>query len=418
MSVTSTSFMTRPGIGAMVLGGCAGIEERLVAAGMSPEAAMEKGRMFGKVAERLGGEAVAIWVPGRIEVLGKHTDYCGGRSLVCAVERGFAVVVRRREDDQVRLEAVGGEGTGVQSAQFQIQAGAAIPQRDWTLYPRTVANRVAANFGGTVSGGLRGCDVAFMSDLPQAAGLSSSSALVVAMFLALSVANDLEATPAYRENLATIEDLANYLGCVENGSTFRGLTGAGGVGTFGGSQDHVAILCSKPGKVLRVSFGPVRREEEIALPEDTVFEVRPSGVVAEKTGSAMEKYNAVSLRARKLAELGGVSVLNDAVKDGAKLSRLRDLVKGNEALTARLEQFVEEATVLIPAAADAMKAGDWQRFGELVDRSQRLSETHLGNQVEETVRIQRRLRAEGALAASAFGAGFGGSVWGLWRRGK
>src|SRR3954469_11127256 len=45
----------------------------------------------------------AWWVPGRIEFLGKHTDYAGGRSLVCATERGFAVVARPRADDKVRV---------------------------------------------------------------------------------------------------------------------------------------------------------------------------------------------------------------------------------------------------------------------------------------------------------------------------
>ena len=49
------------------------------------------------------GHARRLFVPGRIEVLGKHTDYAGGRSLTCAVERGFAVCYRPRADALVRV---------------------------------------------------------------------------------------------------------------------------------------------------------------------------------------------------------------------------------------------------------------------------------------------------------------------------
>jgi len=47
-------------------------------------------------------DSLAFFVPGRIEVLGKHTDYAGGRSLLCAMERGFAVLARPRTDAVVR----------------------------------------------------------------------------------------------------------------------------------------------------------------------------------------------------------------------------------------------------------------------------------------------------------------------------
>ena len=60
-----------------------------------------------------------------------------------------------------------------------------------------------------------------------------------------------------------------------------------------------------------------------------------------------------------------------------------------------------------------MAGGDLAAFGELVDRSQQLTERLLGNQVPETIMLARSARDLGAEAASAFGAGFGGSVWAL-----
>ena len=50
-----------------------------------------------------GTPASRLFVPGRIEVIGKHTDYAGGQSLTCAVERGFAVSYRPRRDGLVRI---------------------------------------------------------------------------------------------------------------------------------------------------------------------------------------------------------------------------------------------------------------------------------------------------------------------------
>jgi galactokinase len=74
---------------------------------------------------------------------------------------------------------------------------------------------------------------------------------------------------------------------------------------------------------------------------------------------------------------------------------------------------VAETYEIIPAAADALHRGSLTEFGVVVDHSQRLAEAHLGNQVPETVTLQRSARELGAVAASAFGAGFGGSVWAL-----
>jgi len=284
----------------------------------------------------------------------------------------------------------------------------------------TVARRVAANFGPA----LIGCDITFISDLPQAAGLSSSSAFIIGVFLALAAVNRLDQTPAYRDNIHTVEDLANYLGCCENGSTFGTLAGIAGVGTFGGSQDHTAILCCRPDQLSVFSFCPVRREADIPLPADVVLKVFPSGVIAEKTGSAMAKYNAVSLRARKLVELwndasgqdqtclnGVVTSSPDAVQRLRQLLHAQPAVSDELALEARLDQFIAESNRLIPKIVESIEARRWNEIGPLVDESQRLAETHLLNQVPQTIELQRSARHDGAIAASAFGAGFGGSVW-------
>jgi hypothetical protein len=100
------------------------IAERLVIAGMGRTEAIRKGRWFTQTLANLdgcrdsasggsfAGEPYLLFVPGRIEVLGKHTDYAGGRSLLAAVERGFSIAVRPRSDCRLRItDAASGEVT-------------------------------------------------------------------------------------------------------------------------------------------------------------------------------------------------------------------------------------------------------------------------------------------------------------------
>lgn len=353
------------------------------------------------------GPSVAFWVPGRIEFVGKHTDYAGGRSLVCAVEQGIVIAATPRVDRVVRMHDV------VRNDTAHLAPGdATAPRGHWSNYPATVTRRIVRNFSSAV----RGANITFASDLPVASGLSSSSALVVATFLALAALNDVEAAPQYRAAIRSCEDLAAYLGTVENGMSFGTLAGEAGVGTFGGSEDHAAILCATPGALTQFSFCPLHTDRVVPLPRDHVFVIASNGVLAEKTGAALDEYNRVSILAREATEWLGrargrrYQTLAAAIAAGATH---RDLAEMPAPLRARTAQFAEESTVIVPAVSDALLRDDLTALGLLVAESQRLAESHLGIQVPETVFLAASARELGAVAASAFGAGFGGSVWAL-----
>lgn len=401
--------------------------DRLAQAGLSAPAAKRKAELFQQASLQLehsgqdrAAEETRYFVPGRIEVLGKHTDYAGGRSLLCTVEHGFCVVTSPRSDSCVRVMDI----VHHQESQFVLSEDLDTASNDWSRYPKTVARRIARNFPGQV----RGVDMAFASDLPSAAGLSSSSALVVASFIAISKRNDLEQHPAYRENIKSREDLATYLGCVENGQTFGALAGDAGVGTFGGSEDHTAILCCRAGQLSQFRFCPVRLERTVALPPEYVFAIGVSGVVADKAGSAREKYNRASQVAKAILDLWRMvsgrpdSSLFEAIARSSNLSRIRRVLSqsshsaySGDALLKRFDQFVNETNHIIPAAVEALSQLNLAEFGRLVDRSQAAAERVLGNQVAETIYLARSARQLGAAAASAFGAGFGGGVWAMVR---
>ena len=398
----------------------------LLSAGMSLDAARAKAELFARARATLGRagastHSLAVFVPGRVEMLGKHTDYAGGRSLLAAVERGICLLAAPRADTMMRVfDARSGEETG-----FAIDPALEPAIGQWSNYPRTVARRVARNFPELA----RGADVAFASDLPLAAGMSSSSALMVAVFLALAGLNDLDESPTYRDAIHSREELAAYLGCVENGQSFGPLSGDRGVGTFGGSEDHVAMLCCEAGALSQYAFCPVRRERTVPWPADHALVVATSGVAAEKTGGARESYNRAALATRAIlhewraATGDAAGTIGDVLAGGpdatARLTSIvADAVRrgaADPALCERLTQLVTESEEIVPAAADALARRDLPALGALVDRSQGNAERLLGNQVPETLHLARAARELGAVAASAFGAGFGGSVWAMVR---
>jgi galactokinase len=354
-------------------------------------------------------------VPGRIEFLGKHTDYAGGRSLVCATEQGISVTARELKRGVLRItDAASGE-----HAELPLDPRLEIPRGEWVAYPATVARRLARDFGSLETG----LDLSFTSDIPRDAGLSSSSALVVAVALALADANHLEDRSAWREAIPGREALAGYLGAVENGRGFGPFPADGGVGTQGGSQDHTAILCSRPGMLLQYGWVPVRFERAVHFPPGYLLAVAVSGVEAAKGAGALGLYNRLAEDAAELLEeWRGMSRRDDPTlfaglssspEAGAALARRLEGHPRRDALRARLEQFRDECFDIIPAVANALERGDVAALGELADRSQAGAERGLANQVPETIFLQRSARKLGAVAASAFGAGFGGSVWAM-----
>ncbi|SHI77945.1 galactokinase [Tessaracoccus bendigoensis DSM 12906] len=351
------------------------------------------------------------FVPGRLEVLGKHTDYVGGRSLLAAVDRG--ITIELTESDEPGIVA---SSTAVEGEQHLV-AGTdpQLPKGHWANYVQAVLDRLQLNFGE-----LKPARIVIDSDLPLASGMSSSSALVVAVSLALVDHNGFRERDEWKANVKNDIDLAGYMATMENGLTFGTLEGLRGVGTFGGSEDHTAMLCCHPSQLTEFTFCPIVEGESVDLPDDLTFVVAVSGVLAEKTGAALEHYNSLSINARRLAELWNdatgnehATVADALASDDDALEGLRAVAAHDEELTRRLNAFVTESQVAIPRAVAALRSGDLEAFGAAADLSHRNADEVLGNQIPETNRLQALAREFGAIGSAGFGAGFGGSVWAL-----
>lgn len=422
------------------LAGTETLGPELKAGGLSPSGAQEAAINFQAAAGALAdmgfspAHAVAgSFVPGRVELLGKHVDYAGGRSLLLAVEQGFSVVAGALGPGRPGIHIVaapqgermlwsgsnGREPLPGQPSEGEVRPGEVMP--GWYIYPRTLLTRLENDFPAVMATASRqGVVVAFASSLPQAAGMSSSSAFLTALFLGIVSGLPHGAGREVLEGFVSREQLAEYLSAVEAGrpTPAVGTAATPGVGTEGGSQDHIAILCARPHEVVQYRFLPATKEDRVAWPGDWRLMVASSGVRAEKVAGAQAGYNRLAREARQAGQLttrsGQLGELLPLAEEGwraaSELARSKATAEG-ESLAARIMQFTTESGELVPAALKALRDVDALELGRVMRRSQLLAQEVLLNQVPETDFLVDQALALGASAASAFGAGFGGSVW-------
>jgi len=226
--------------------------------------------------------------PGRINLMGRHIDHQGGTVNVMAVDREIMLVAAPRNDDVVSLSNT--EETQFSEQAFRIsdlvanlnwddwqrvidgpriQRMLETARGDWANYVKAAILRLQEQFRDRQ---LRGLDMMVSGEIPMGAGLSSSSALVVATAEAVSEFNRL---PVSGRRLVSL--------CGE-GEWF--------VGTRGGAADHAAIKLSRRGYVTRVGFFPFHIEDSAKFLPGYNLVVCNSGVYAGKSKGARNVFNA------------------------------------------------------------------------------------------------------------------------------
>jgi galactokinase len=322
-------------------------------------------------------------------------DYAGGRSLTIATELAIHARATAIDKPVIRLRRTAGEV----AMDVALSPNTTATGLRSSAYVTAVARRFARDFPQAG----RGVAVELQSNLPTSAGLSSSTALVVTLAMAFVDANDLANDECWRAAVPTPIAFAEYVAAIETGEAYGDFPVDGGVGVRGGAQDHVAIVCAEVGSAGQFKYLPAQLERRVPWPEDYVIAIGVSGVHATKTGNARAAYNRL---ADAMRPNGGWKM-----EDGR--SKMDD---ASAEVLERRAQFREETDVIVPGVGDAIRNRDWSKLGSLVDRSQSLAETVLRNQVVETIHLARSAREHGAIAASAFGAGFGGAVWAMVQR--
>jgi galactokinase len=305
-------------------------------------------------------EGFVVEAPGRVNLIGEHIDYHGLPVLPIALQRRVRVNFQPRADR--RIHAV---SPPYGAREFEWAADLApIEHGDWENYLRAAA-RVARTF---LPDDRVGIDAEITSDLPAAAGLSSSSALIVAMTLALLRANGRR--PAFEELMDVLPD----------GEQF--------VGTRGGGMDHAASLASRAGCASLIGFNPVTIRH-IPIPAGWGFLVANSMVRAEKSGAAREEYNA-----RRNATM----TAREKIATGEPLTDLE-----REAY-----RHVTTEAQRVAGAVVAMERDDAAAFGKLLLESHESLRDRLRVSCPALDRLVEASIQSGASGARLTGAGFGG----------
>jgi galactokinase len=352
--------------------------------------AMLRDEVVAAFARRHGGPpALVALAPGRVNLIGEHVDYCGLPVFPMAIQRGIAIAAGPRADRAFRIANL---DPRFEPREFLLSPDIP-PQRgrgDWANYVQASAQALVRRYGE-----LRGADAVVGSDLPIAAGLSSSSALVVAVAVTLLAANGVAYEPIELMDL------------LAQGERY--------VGTAGGGMDQAISLGARAGHATRIDFNPLRLAHT-ALPTDWRFVVAWSLVHAEKSGAAQRAYNerteetagALAIVARRLDLAPATSYVE--LLASRPLAALLDAATALPvSLGARFRHVVSEAARVDEAIA-ALGRGELATFGRLLDASHASLRDDYAVSSPELDRLVAIAREAGAAGARLTGAGFGGCV--------
>ena len=262
-------------------------------------------------------KVVVVRAPGRINLMGRHVDHRGGYNNFLAIDRETIAVAGLRNDDSV--VAVNLQPDMFKSQQFSVsELIGRFAWSDWVNFVNSdwVRNMLHSSAGDWVNYikaamlrlqhkyqdvKIRGINIAVTGNVPMAAGLSSSSTLVVATLQAAIALNNLELTSQ------------QFIDLCGEGEWF--------VGSRGGAGDHAAIYLGQRGKIAQVGYMPFRVERIIDAPADCQIVIANSHIKAAKSAAAKHTFNS-----RIAAYNLGLAILKQRCPElSAMLEYVRDI---------------------------------------------------------------------------------------------
>jgi galactokinase len=320
-------------------------------------------------------DSLCCFAPGRVELLGNHTDYNGGYVLSAAIPQGVRASGSGRSDGLIRLSTLIGEETLLR----KVSADETFPfvkTGEWSDYPLAVLQ--ALRDEGHRLGAF---DASYRSDLPSGAGLSSSAALEVSTILLLS--------KLFGISLSGM-DLARLCRHAEN--QFVGVRCGilDQVSSLFGKRDHAIFLDCLKEEVKLVSF-----------PHDVSLLIVQCGIPHALVGG---EYNARRLQCSEAARRLGVNFLRESNMAQLEKSLLPDLER------RRAAHIIGENERVL-RGVEFLESGNVADFGRLMTASHESSRVNFENSTPELdLLVSIAKSTSGVLGARLTGGGFGGAI--------
>lgn len=333
--------------------------------------------------------AVLARAPGRVNLIGEHTDYTGGYVLPVAIDRDVAVAGRPVPGRTVRVFSVDfGEEAAFDLAALRLDPAQRDGAHPWSNYVRGV-------YAALREAGYEPCgaELAVAGDVPQGAGLSSSAALEVASLLFAQASSGFDVPAVESVRLARRAENAF-------------------VGVACGIMDQFVSRLARPAHALFLDTETLHFEH-VPLPPGASLVVTDTRVQRQLTASSYNRRREECEQAIGMAHqlVSGWTLVRDfplAALDGARAAM-------DATLHRRLRHLVEE-NARVTKAVDTLRQGDLARFGELMDASHEslrgLFEVSCA-ELDAAVAIARGV--PGVYGARMTGAGFGGCTVALVR---
>lgn len=328
-----------------------------------------------------GGDIRTYFAPGRVNLIGEHTDYNGGHVFPCALTLGTYAVVRAREDRELRFYSMNFESFGV----IESSLDDLIPSQkaSWTNYPKGVMWAFEKR-GMRLSHGL---DLAIFGDIPNGSGLSSSASLEV---LTGVILKDLFGFDVPMVDIALIGQYSenNFNGC-----------NCGIMDQFAsamGKKDHAIFLDTN---TLDYEYAPV-------MLQDAKIVITNSKVKHSLVDSAYnDRRNESEKALEELKMVVDIQTLGDLTEE--QFEAHKDAIK-DEVRRRRAKHAVYENQRTI-RAQKALKNNDIVQFGQLMNASHESLKNDYEVSCEEIdVLVDLARKVEGVIGSRITGGGFGG----------
>ena len=340
-------------------------------------------KLVSKFKELFGdeGDIRVYFAPGRVNMIGEHTDYNGGHVFPCALTIGTYGVVRKRADEKLRFYSMNFEELGIiESGRSDLKPD---PEADWTNYPKGMIWA----FGEKGMKITEGMDLLLYGNIPNGSGLSSSASVEV---LTGYILKDLYGCDVTNQDIALIGQFSE--------NRFNGVNC--------GIMDQFAIAMGKKGHAIFLDTATLEYSYAPIELKDAKIVIACSN---KKRGLGDSKYNERRAECEKaLAELqqfAGIDSLGDLNEE--EFEKYKNAIKDEDRVKRAKHAVYENQRTI--HAVEALKNNDVEEFGRLMNESHvSLRDDYEVTGDELDTLAQEAWKVEGVIGSRMTGAGFGG----------